>query len=287
MAAAGTRRVCFAGSSVQIDYDSEVGERIVEFLYADVSDKADVEPHVSLRISTRSDDEPASLSVFLGDKRLYHGTSVGALANRLVGETIYHIADKSDGGLVLHAAAVSRDGVGMMLPGQTGAGKTTLSAWLIHSGMNYLTDELVYVAQGSSALHAFTRPLNIKLGSLDVIGERFSLDTDSDEMLACSYATLVPHRLINPEHRQEVPRLRVVIFPQFRCEGEFSLQRLSKAQTGMRLMECLVNARNLPGHGFGEVTRLARSVRAYALHYSSFNQLGAEFEGLLDDAVAA
>ncbi len=287
MVRAGMRRVCFAGRSVQVDYDSKVGERVVEFLYADISERADVEPHVTLRISTHSDREPASLSVFLDDKRLYHGTSVGALASRLVGETIYHIADKSDSGLVLHAAAVSRGGVGMMLPGRTGAGKTTLTAWLIHSGINYLTDELVFIAQGSTALQAFTRPLNLKAGSLGVIGERLSLDTDCDETLACAYATLVPHRLINPEHRREAPQLRVVVFPEFRREGELSLQRLSKAQTGMRLMECLVNARNLPGHGFGEVTRVARCVQAYALHYSSFDQLGVEFERLLDDVLAA
>ena len=46
-------------------------------------------------------------------------------------------------------------------------------------------------------------------------------------------------------------------------------------------MECLVNARNLNGHGFNEATRLAREVPAYRLTYSSFSQLGNRLEEIL------
>jgi hypothetical protein len=38
-------------------------------------------------------------------------------------------------------------------------------------------------------------------------------------------------------------------------------------------MGCLINARNLPEHGFLEVTRLARTVPAFSLRYGDFAQL--------------
>ena len=38
-------------------------------------------------------------------------------------------------------------------------------------------------------------------------------------------------------------------------------------------MQSLVNARNLPGYGFSEVSYLARIARGYAYKYDSFTQI--------------
>ncbi|MFN8459220.1 MAG: hypothetical protein U0401_31985 [Anaerolineae bacterium] len=58
------------------------------------------------------------------------------------------------------------------------------------------------------------------------------------------------------------------------------LRPLSQAQAGLALMQCLLNARNLPEHGFPEVTRLIRQVPAYHLGYSHFGQLEGQIEQL-------
>ena len=44
--------------------------------------------------------------------------------------------------------------------------------------------------------------------------------------------------------------------------------------TGLKLMECNLNARNLAGHGFATLSAFARSVPALVLTYGSFDQLG-------------
>jgi hypothetical protein len=59
------------------------------------------------------------------------------------------------------------------------------------------------------------------------------------------------------------------------------LRPLSQAQAGLALMECLVNARNLPGHGFSEIVRLARAARAYQMSYADFAQIDDWIERLL------
>ena len=38
-------------------------------------------------------------------------------------------------------------------------------------------------------------------------------------------------------------------------------------------MQCLVNARNLPGRGLSEIARLATTAPAYRVAYASFDQI--------------
>jgi hypothetical protein len=51
------------------------------------------------------------------------------------------------------------------------------------------------------------------------------------------------------------------------------------------LMQCLVNARNLPEHGFPEVARLVKRVPAYKMSYAHFDQLGECIESMLQSAL--
>lgn len=283
MSDSGVREVPFAGTRVAVGYAGETAKRIVDFLYSDLySDLPDgdgLAPDVQLAVDTKA---RGRLSLFQGEKQLYKGDSPGALANILIGETIHHLADRSDGGTVFHAGAVCRNGCGVILPGQTGSGKTTFTAWLLRAGLNYLTDELVYIKEGSDSLHSFTRPLNVKTPALSLLRDELGLDPTQHKTLRCPQATLVPHRLFNPVHEGYTPTLRLILFPEYKKDCSFTLTKLSQAQAGLRLMGCLVNARNLVGHGFQEVTRLSRTTPAYAVEYGCFQSFEGELTKLLD-----
>ena len=60
------------------------------------------------------------------------------------------------------------------------------------------------------------------------------------------------------------------------------MQPLTPAQAGLRLMQCLINARNLPEHGFPEIARLSRRVPAYRMTYASFDPLPAALEPIFE-----
>jgi hypothetical protein len=67
----------------------------------------------------------------------------------------------------VHAAAVDRDGRGVILVAPSHAGKSTLSAWLTRSGWGFLTDELalIDVDDGPGAtIHPFWRPVGVRRG---------------------------------------------------------------------------------------------------------------------------
>lgn len=274
-----THLVNFVGRSVAIEYADPEIKDVLSFLYGDMPERDADAPHVTLRIERDANNETWALHN--GERRLYHGESLEGLANVLVGETIHHLTDKSDGGMALHAAALSRDGRAVILPGKSGAGKSTLSTWLARRGFNYLTDELVFIRNSSRTVEYFTRPINIKQWGLSALDNEFDLDAHADDTLVSNQVTMIPPQLLNPDNRLEPARVELILFPLHQADVELELLRLSKAQAGLSLMECLVNARNLNGHGFNEATRLAREVPAYRLTYSSFSQLGNRLEEIL------
>jgi hypothetical protein len=49
----------------------------------------------------------------------------------------------------------------------------------------------------------------------------------------------------------------------------------------LALLQCLLNARNLPEYGFAEAARLARQIPAYHMRYSCFTQIGRQLQTLL------
>ena len=88
------------------------------------------------------------------------------------------------------------------------------------------------------------------------------------------------HEVGFPEPRGDTP-VNLIVFPDFQEYADLELQSLTPAQAGLALMQCLVNARNLPEHGFPEITRLVRSIPAYRLTYSRFDQVGEKIEDIL------
>jgi hypothetical protein len=274
-----TQVISFVGRSIAIEYNDAEIKDVLNFLYGNIPDREAEDPHVTLRIERDKDEKKWALHN--GERRVYHGDSLEGLANILVGETIHHLTDKSDGGMALHAAALSRNGRAVILPGRSGAGKSTLSTWLTKRGFNYLTDELVFIRENSRAVEYFTRPINIKQWGLDAVDSEIDLKAHASDTLASKQVTMIPPHLLNPDNQFEAAQVELILFPLHQKEVELELLRLSKAQAGLALMECLVNARNLNGHGFNEATRLAREVPAYRLTYSSFDQLGNRLDEIL------
>jgi hypothetical protein len=266
------RVVSFGGSSVRIDARGEKGAELVDFLYRDLPSYEGPPPHVTLKV--RAEPELQKLILRVGKAVYYRGDSFGRLASSLLSQTAFHLADKSQGGLLIHAAAVRGDGGCILFPGRTGAGKSTLTSWLMRKGFGYLTDELVYVPFGSKDVQPFARPLNIKQAGCAVLEPAIvDLDAPGVQVLRSPEIVLVPRGAWGQLDAIETSRLAAIVFPTFRAGAPCKFEAVPRAGVGIGLMGCLINARNLPGHGFGEVTHLARQVPGYTLEYGDFTQL--------------
>ena len=194
------------------------------------------------------------------------------VAEALLGQVGYLLADKSQGGLLFHAGGVAWGGGGMILPGGIGAGKSTLTAWFLRQGFTYLTDEMAFVPEGAAEFHGFARPLTIKSPARTAVQALLSAG-ETGAIWRTPGVDLIPVSILGaPQVAAQAP-IRLILFPSFKSGAALDWRPLTKAQAGLRLMECLVNARNLPDHGFAQVARLARMAPAYTLEYGSFEQL--------------
>jgi hypothetical protein len=291
------RLISFAGSTVAVEYQGRRAEAIVDYVFRYVDSASGEVPYRTLCLI--SDNAGGELRLCESDGTDPRRTSSdGWMAEYLLGRTCYHLADRSHGGLLFHAAGLSWGEPGMILPGRIGAGKTTLTAWLLTQGFCYLTDELVFVPRGNDTFQALIRPLNVKpvarpllrrlfhavgcdqagsvhLGRQTRSGQPRSLEDGL--ILSGPTGDLVSPALLSSHRPLNEAGICLIVFPHYRPDCRLDVTRLTRAQAGLALMECLINARNLPRYGFEEVVRLARAVPAYRLTYSDFAQLGDVF----------
>ena len=271
------REVHFANSAVAVEYEGERAAAIVEFLFRHIDDAGPAQPHTTYRIFQRADD----LVLQRADTVLYCGPYDAECADILMGDSTHELADRSSGGLLLHAASLVWQGRGLLLPGRIASGKTTLSAWLTTRGFDFLSDELNFVPTASASLQALTRPLNVKSSARSVLRPYFDFDRHAAQLLSTPRGDLIPGELLRPAQPLRAAELSVIILPRYTPEAELQLQALSPAQAVFALIDTVINARNLPDHGMPELARLARSIPVHQLVYNSFAQIADRLEGLM------
>ena len=267
--------ISFANSTVAIEYAGAQAAKIIDFLYHYLPTNKTSTPHINFYLKS---DNSGLLSLRRSETLLYQGYEETLVAEQLLGETCYHLADKSSGGLLLHAASIGWQGKGILFPGSSGVGKTTLTAWLLTQGFRYLTDELVFIPQGSFTAQAFTRPLNLKQPSQKILHHLINFDPPSEQILHHHRFDLLSPMFFNQRGAAHTAPLKLIVFPHYRPGESMEWHRLSQAQAGLALMQCLINARNLSNHGFNQIADLSWNIPTYTLQYSRFEQLTAAIE---------
>jgi hypothetical protein len=195
----------------------------------------------------------------------------GVLYERLLSDVCYALVDGYTEGLAFHAGCVSAQDKCVLIAGVSGAGKTTTTAWLLGRGYDYLTDELVRVPFATGHAHGWPRPLHVKNGSLSVV-----------QAQTRGSACLAPLRypggvFIMPESfaARTVPYATPThaLFVRYQRDTPTHVTPLRPAQTATRLVQHLVNARNLQDHGVRPLIALSRRLQAYEVRYSHVEDL--------------
>lgn len=171
-------------------------------------------------------------------------------------------------GVALHAGAVRWNGKAILVAGPSGSGKSSMIAWLMDRGFQYLTDE-VAVLDAAGMLSGMPRALVVKPGA----AEKITCLPAFEEALSVQSGS---HTIIRPRETGfgtgESP-CGLIIFPTFDSSATVSVTPLNAAQTAMKLVECNLNARNLPDGGFRAITGLTRKTPAVAIRFGGFEHL--------------
>lgn len=90
-------------------------------------------------------DGPRRYRAFIDGRRVWSGGSVDKTVRFIITETNQICVNRTADHILFHAGAVERDGKVILIAGDSGHGKSTLTAALTMSGFNYLTDEIASV----------------------------------------------------------------------------------------------------------------------------------------------
>lgn len=270
MTKSGRSIVGFGDHYVAINWQGSLAAELIHFLCRDLQSSGSATVQEVYDLVYSSNTSPL-FSLRKAEIQLYSGDCSYDLAYTLINEILYQCIVDNRAGQAIHAAAVSTELGGILIPGKSGAGKTTLTTWLAAHGCSYLTDELVILSGRPCRIHPFTRPLSLKTASSPAL--RSFIDFDHQEIIAGSGGFMLPHRLINSRFSPATPPLSVILFPEYIASAPTELRQITAAHGCFRLMECYVNARNINDHGIGDLASFVRKTPIYQITYGSFDGL--------------
>jgi hypothetical protein len=172
--------------------------------------------------------------------------------------------------VALHAGAVAHNGKAALIAGPTGVGKSSLVAWLIGNGFDYLSDEIALLFAGETTILGLPRALVLKPGSAEKI-LALPAYRDASSVPAGEHVMVRP-RFVQPQEARSHP-CGLIVFPRHEAGSELRIESISPAQAALRLVGTNLNARNLADGGFRALAGFARQVPAVTLRYGDFDQL--------------
>jgi HprK-related kinase A len=180
--------------------------------------------------------------------------------------------------LMLHSAAVERNGRVLLMPASPGHGKTTLCAALVHRGWRLFSDEFGMMRPRTGQFVPMPRPMPLKNESIAVIREFAPDAVLGPEIPGTRKGTVAHVRAPGESVRRasETAAAKWIVFPRWRAGVALSLKGLPPSEGFMRLATNAFNYEKLGATGFECLRQLVDECRCYSLEYSK-----------LDDAVAA
>jgi HprK-related kinase A len=172
--------------------------------------------------------------------------------------------------LLLHAGAVERDGLALLLPALPGSGKSTLTAALSVSGWRLLSDEFGAYDPALGRFRALLKPIALKNASIDVI-KRFAPEARMGPEFPKTRKGTVAHlgadaAAVARRHHMAAPG--AVVLPRWVAGSAVKLEPLSADRLFSALAFNAFNYTVLGAVGFDAVMRLVRACPAWTLEYS-------------------
>jgi HprK-related kinase A len=196
------------------------------------------------------------------------------------------IASRANWFLMLHAAVLARDEGAIIMPGVPGAGKSTLSAYLMHRGWRLFSDEFTLLTPGTLELKPLPRLIPLKNDSIEVIKAAVP-EAEFGPQIPGTRKGRVSHVKPTGEHLRrmhEGAQPRLVVFPRYQAGAATELTALPKSACFAELTQNAFNYVLLGQQAFEMLADLTDRVQSYRLVYSD---LAAANQALQDALRAA
>ena len=187
--------------------------------------------------------------------------------------------------LKLHAAVLAKNGIGLILPGLPGVGKSTLSAALCLSGWRVLSDEHALIPFNTHKLVPLCRPISLKNKSIDVIRNFSSRVVLGPKSLDTHKGTVAHMKadLTSDSHDPKLIPAHLIVFPRYSHETKLVLKKKAKTEAFMFAGLHSFNYGLLSQTGFETMCTLMDAVNCYDLTYSDLDEALLAIEKLVSE----
>lgn len=185
--------------------------------------------------------------------------------------------------LMLHAAVLEKNGRAVILPGEPGAGKSTLTAALSLSGFRLLSDEITLIDRDDGLLVPLARPVSLKNRSIDVIREFDQKAVISDAAHDTHKGTVAHLKPCAESVRRvkEKASPALIVFPRWKAGVPARLSHHSKSDAFMHAANHAFNYDLLGSLGFDLNASLIDACECHDFEYSRLSDALAVFSELL------
>ena len=246
----------------------------IEFIYRD-SVAANASSHSCIVVEEAADGR---FTIGADGKHLAAELTRGDLPTFVMEAVVRGLVKDLTSAVAFHAGAVAYKGHAALIAGPTGAGKSSLVAWLIGNGFDYLSDEIALYFAETTAIIGLPRALVLKPGAASKV-EALASYRGARSVPGGEHIMLRPD-FLGPKTASACP-CSLIVFPEFEAGSDLRVDSLSAAQAALRLVGSNLNARNLPDGGFHAITSFARRAPAVTLRYGDFDQLQGTADVLL------
>lgn len=227
-------------------------------------------------------DSAVPLALYLDRRRLLLARSAAPLLRFLtwhLNQQAITLATRAH--VVLHAAAATRAGITVVLPGDQERGKTTTVAGLLREGYDYVTDEAVAIDPTTGTLRTYPKPLSMDAGSWGLFPECRPRGLP-DEVSQWQ----VPAETLGARSLQGVVQPpRLIVFPRYTPGGRTRAVSLSPAEALCALVETTFDFAKRPAVNLETLARIARTVRSYRLETGVLDEAVLVVERLVSDVI--
>ena len=187
--------------------------------------------------------------------------------------------------LIIHAAMLERHGRGVILVGEPGAGKSTLSAALMQEDWRLLSDEIT-VINADCRLQPVPRPVSLKNTSIDMIRQRYpqAILTDTAHNTSKGSVAHLKPSPVSLQQADEAVTPALILFPIYKAGTALRIDPVTRGDSLIRMVEGAFNYHLLGEEGF---ERLADTIEACACHeleYADLDELVPALNRLVDTA---
>ena len=176
--------------------------------------------------------------------------------------------------LIIHAAVVERNGRAMIMPGQPGAGKSTLCAALIHRGWRLLSDEFALIVPKAMQIVPLGRPISLKNESIALLRDFAPEISLSEPVEGTTKGTVAlarpPDDCFRKINIHADPGL--IVFPNYQAGAAPKLSRRRKAETFIELAANSINYGVWGREGFDVLSQLVTLCSCFDFTYSDLQQ---------------